>query len=98
MSLICNFSDFANRLNQVSPITEQSDEAELNQKIKDMKEKFRDAKFKAEDFKLKVKELEEEGKEDSEESEIALLNFRKHKAQAEMLAAEIKLLQKDKQA
>jgi hypothetical protein len=74
-------------------IAESEKEADDNIKIKETMEKAKDAKLKAQGAKEEYEKLQSEKAKDSF-IEIALLNYKKFKAEAEMLAAEAKLIKK----
>jgi hypothetical protein len=84
-----SFSDFR----KSAHITEAEKEADDNQKIKDLMEKAKEAREKANEAKKKYDELSLK-KEMASEAEIALLQYKKYRAEAELTAANAKLLRK----
>lgn len=84
-----SFSDFR----KSSYISEAEKEADDNQKIKDLMEKAKESRDKANESKKKYDELSLK-KENESEAEIALLQYKKHRAAAELYAANAKLLRK----
>jgi hypothetical protein len=84
-----SFSDFR----KSAHINEAEKEADDNQKIKDLMEKAKEAKDKAQEAKKKYDEFSLR-KETESEAEVALLQYKKHRAAAELYAANAKLLRK----
>ena len=84
-----SFSDFR----KSAHITEAEKEADDNQKIKDLMEKAKESRDKANEAKKKYDELSLK-KESEAEAEITLLQYKKHRAEAELSAANAKLLRK----
>jgi len=83
-----NYEDFESKLN----VDEATEEAEKNVRIKELMTSAKEAKQKALDAKEKYDAHIENGEE--EEAEVELLRFKKYKAQAEMQAADSKLMVK----
>ena len=84
-----SFSDFR----KSAHINEAEKEADDNQKIKDLMEKAKEAKDKAQEAKKKYDEFSLR-KETESEAEVALLQYKKYRAAAELHAANAKLLRK----
>ena len=93
MSIDNNFMESYGDFKKTHIVAEAESEAEINQKIKEMMEKSKEAKKNS----LAAKKEHEDfarGEATDEEIEIALLQYKKFKAQAEMIAAQAKLLKK----
>jgi len=84
-----SFSDFR----KSAHINEAEKEADDNQKIKDLMEKAKEAKQKAQEAKSKYDELSTK-KENEDEADTVLLQYKKFRAEAELHAANAKLLRK----
>jgi len=84
-----SFGDFAKSYT----ISEAEKAADDNQKIKDKMEKAQEAKKNARVAKEEYEELQKEN-DNTSLIEIALLKYKKFKAQAEMIAADAKLIKK----
>ena len=89
MSKIESYSEFLNSYK----IAEAEKQADENQKIKDFMDKASEEKEKAREAKLKYDEVVKD-KSKENEAEILLLQYKKHKASAELNAAEAKLMKK----
>ena len=88
-----NFMESFGDFRKSSTIAEAEKNADDNQKIKDTMDKAKEAKQKAQKYKEEYEKLQRDHAKDNV-IEIALLNYKKYKAQAEMLAADAKLIKK----
>lgn len=90
---INNFMESLSDFKKVRSVEESETIADTNRKVKDLMDSAVEAKKNAQEVKAEYDKLQSE-KADDALIEIALLKYKKFKAQAEMLAADAKLLKR----